>query len=95
MAHSFAPPHVSRKIGGVDVFRTWLWPLPNASRPVIVGVGGQARQIVEEASAGIVIEPGNSDALVVQPRRTSPIPDFIGGSLTVWMNFEEPFSKAK
>jgi hypothetical protein len=24
------------KIGGVDVFRTWLWPLPNASRPVVV-----------------------------------------------------------
>ena len=24
------------KIGGVDVFRTGLWPLPDASRPVVV-----------------------------------------------------------
>jgi glycosyltransferase involved in cell wall biosynthesis len=31
---------------------------------VILGVDGQARQIVEEASAGIVIEPENPDALV-------------------------------
>jgi glycosyltransferase involved in cell wall biosynthesis len=34
------------------------------ARPVILGVDGQARQIVEQANAGIVIEPENSGALV-------------------------------
>ena len=33
-------------------------------RPVIVAVDGQAGQIVEEADAGIFVEPGNSHALV-------------------------------
>ena len=33
------------------------------TRPVILGVDGQARKIVEEAQAGIVIEPENSIAL--------------------------------
>jgi glycosyltransferase involved in cell wall biosynthesis len=32
--------------------------------PVILGVDGQARQILEQAEAGIVIEPENSEALV-------------------------------
>jgi glycosyltransferase involved in cell wall biosynthesis len=31
---------------------------------VILGVDGQARQILEEASAGIAIEPENPDGLV-------------------------------
>jgi glycosyltransferase involved in cell wall biosynthesis len=31
---------------------------------VILGVDGQARQIVEEAEAGLVIEPENAGALV-------------------------------
>jgi len=31
--------------------------------PVILGVNGQARQLVEEARAGIYVEPENSDAL--------------------------------
>lgn len=33
------------------------------ARPVILGVDGQARSILEEARAGIAIEPENSDAL--------------------------------
>ena len=33
-------------------------------RPVILGVDGQARSILEEAGGGIVIEPENADALV-------------------------------
>jgi glycosyltransferase involved in cell wall biosynthesis len=33
-------------------------------RPVIVAVDGQARQIVEEAGAGVFVEPENSKALV-------------------------------
>ena len=36
----------------------------SCARAVILGVDGHARQIVEEASAGIVIEPENSGALV-------------------------------
>ena len=32
-------------------------------RSVILGVDGQARQIVEQAGSGIVIEPENADAL--------------------------------
>jgi glycosyltransferase involved in cell wall biosynthesis len=34
------------------------------ARPVILGVGGQARSILQEAHAGIAIEPENSAALV-------------------------------
>jgi glycosyltransferase involved in cell wall biosynthesis len=34
------------------------------ARPVILGVDGQARQLLEEARGGIVIEPENSAALV-------------------------------
>jgi colanic acid biosynthesis glycosyl transferase WcaI len=34
------------------------------ARPVILGVDGQARSILEQAGAGISIEPENSDALV-------------------------------
>jgi glycosyltransferase involved in cell wall biosynthesis len=34
------------------------------SRPVILGVDGQARKIVEEAQAGVFIEPESADALV-------------------------------
>jgi colanic acid biosynthesis glycosyl transferase WcaI len=33
-------------------------------RPVIVAVDGQARRIVEEAGAGIFVEPENNKALV-------------------------------
>jgi glycosyltransferase involved in cell wall biosynthesis len=33
-------------------------------RPVIVAVDGQARQIVEEAGAGVFVEPENSKDLV-------------------------------
>jgi glycosyltransferase involved in cell wall biosynthesis len=50
-----------------DVFKTViptkLLEFMSCARPVIVGVDGQARQIVEEAGAGIVIEPENADAL--------------------------------
>jgi len=50
-----------------DVFKTViptkLLEFMSCARPVIVGVDGQARQIVEEAGAGIVIEPENPNAL--------------------------------
>lgn len=51
-----------------DVFKTViptkLLEFMSCARPVILGVDGQARQVVEEAGAGLVIEPENADALV-------------------------------
>jgi len=51
-----------------DVFKTVIptkmLEFMSCARPVILGVEGQARQIVEEAGAGIAIEPENSNALV-------------------------------
>jgi colanic acid biosynthesis glycosyl transferase WcaI len=45
------------------VIPTKMLEVMSCSRPVILGVDGQARKIVEEAGAGIVIEPENSIAL--------------------------------
>jgi colanic acid biosynthesis glycosyl transferase WcaI len=39
------------------------------ARPVILGVDGQARKILEEAGAGVSIEPGNSVALTAAIQR--------------------------
>jgi len=51
-----------------DVFKTVIptkmLEFMACARPVILGVDGQARQIVDQANAGIVIEPENSEALV-------------------------------
>ena len=51
-----------------DVFKTVIptkmLEFMSCARPVILGVDGQARQIVEEAGAGLVIEPENAGALV-------------------------------
>src|SRR6202007_210546 len=51
-----------------DVFKTVIptkmLEFMSCARPVILGVGGQARQIVDEESAGIVTEPENPGALV-------------------------------
>jgi colanic acid biosynthesis glycosyl transferase WcaI len=50
-----------------DVFKTVIptkmLEFMSCARPVILGVDGQARQIVEDAGAGIIIEPENSAAL--------------------------------
>ena len=46
------------------VIPTKMLEFMSCARPVILGVDGQARQIVEEAGAGLVIEPENVDALV-------------------------------
>jgi colanic acid biosynthesis glycosyl transferase WcaI len=45
------------------VIPTKLLEYMACERPVIVAVDGQARQIVEEAGAGIFVEPENSQAL--------------------------------
>jgi glycosyltransferase involved in cell wall biosynthesis len=51
-----------------DVFKTVIptkmLEFMSCARPVILGVDGQARQIIEEANAGLVIEPEDSEALV-------------------------------
>ncbi|MGA2697189.1 MAG: glycosyltransferase, partial [Terriglobales bacterium] len=35
----------------------------SCARPVILGVDGQARELLERAQAGLFVEPENSDAL--------------------------------
>jgi glycosyltransferase involved in cell wall biosynthesis len=45
------------------VIPTKMLEFMSCARPVIVGVDGQARQIVEDAEAGLAIEPENSRAL--------------------------------
>jgi len=51
-----------------DVFKTVIptkmLEFMSCARPVILGVDGQARRIIEEADAGLVIPPENADALV-------------------------------
>jgi len=51
-----------------DVFKTVIptkmLEFMSCGRPVILGVEGQAREIIEEADAGIAIEPENDGALV-------------------------------
>ena len=46
------------------VIPTKMLEFMSCARPVILGVEGQARAILEEARAGLAIEPENSDALV-------------------------------
>jgi len=46
------------------VIPTKMLEFMSCARPVILGVDGQARQIVEAAAAGLVIEPENAAALV-------------------------------
>ena len=51
-----------------DVFKTVIpskmLEFMACARPVVLGVDGQARQVLEEAHAGIFVEPENSGALV-------------------------------
>jgi colanic acid biosynthesis glycosyl transferase WcaI len=46
------------------VIPTKMLEFMSCAKPVILGVDGQARQIVEEARGGLVIEPENARALV-------------------------------
>jgi glycosyltransferase involved in cell wall biosynthesis len=46
------------------VIPTKMLEFMSCGRPVILGVDGEARAIVEEARGGLVIEPENSEALV-------------------------------
>ena len=51
------------------VIPTKMLEFMSCERPVILGVDGQARQIIEDAGAGLVIEPENSEALVQSVKR--------------------------
>jgi colanic acid biosynthesis glycosyl transferase WcaI len=46
------------------VIRTKMLEFMSCARPVILGVDGQARAILEEAQAGMAIEPENAGALI-------------------------------
>jgi glycosyltransferase involved in cell wall biosynthesis len=46
------------------VIPTKMLEFMSCARPVILGVDGQAREIVERAEAGMFVEPENADALV-------------------------------
>ena len=63
-----------------DVFKTVIptkmLEFMSCSRPVILGVEGQARQILEEAGAGLTIEPENSEALVAAIHQLKTDPEF-------------------
>ena len=51
------------------VIPTKMLEFMSCARPVILGVDGQAREIMERAQAGIFIEPGNANALVEAVKR--------------------------
>ena len=57
------------------VIPTKMLEFMSCARPVILGVDGQARAILEEARGGIVIEPENSDALVSAIRLLAANPE--------------------
>ena len=62
-----------------DVFKTVIptkmLEFMSCARPVILGVDGQARQIIEEANAGIGIEPENSQALAAAIAKLAANPE--------------------
>ena len=61
-----------------DVFKTVIptkmLEFMACARPLIVGVDGEARKLVEAAQAGICFEPGNPEALVHAILRVAPDP---------------------
>jgi glycosyltransferase involved in cell wall biosynthesis len=62
-----------------DVFKTVIptkmLEFMSCARPVILGVDGQARIILEEAQAGLVVEPENSDSLASAVRYLASNPE--------------------
>jgi glycosyltransferase involved in cell wall biosynthesis len=61
-----------------DIFKTVIptkmLEFISCARPVILGVEGQARQIIDEAGAGLVIEPENAVALAQAIKRLEQDP---------------------
>jgi len=67
-----------------DVFKTVIptkmLEFMSCARPVILGVEGQARQIVEDAGAGLIVEPENAQALAQAIRQLTANPE-LGSAL--------------
>jgi glycosyltransferase involved in cell wall biosynthesis len=67
-----------------DVFKTVIptkmLEFMSCARPVILGVEGQAQRIVEEAGAGLVIEPENGEALAKAIQQLAADPE-LGAAL--------------
>jgi glycosyltransferase involved in cell wall biosynthesis len=65
-----------------DVFKTVIptkmLEFMSCARPVILGVDGQARTILEEAAGGLAVEPENSDALANAIRYLAANPELAG-----------------
>jgi colanic acid biosynthesis glycosyl transferase WcaI len=60
------------------VIPTKMLEFMSCARPVILGIDGQARSILEEARGGVAIEPENSDALVKAIRYLAANPEMAG-----------------
>jgi colanic acid biosynthesis glycosyl transferase WcaI len=60
------------------VIPTKMLEFMSCARPVILGVDGQARTILEEARGGVAIDPENSDALVNAIRYLAANPEMAG-----------------
>jgi colanic acid biosynthesis glycosyl transferase WcaI len=60
------------------VIPTKMLEFMSCARPVILGVEGQARTILEEARGGVAIDPENSDALVNAIRYLAANPEMAG-----------------
>ena len=58
------------------VIPTKMLEFMSCARPVILGVDGQARQILEQARAGLAIEPENAQALVQAIKQLADDPSF-------------------
>ena len=58
------------------VIPTKMLEFMSCGRPVILGVDGQARQIIEQAGAGVAIEPENAQALVQAIKQLADDPSF-------------------
>lgn len=46
-----------------------------ASRPIVLSVGGEARRVLEQAEAGIAVQPGNAEAIAAAIRALAADPD--------------------
>jgi glycosyltransferase involved in cell wall biosynthesis len=63
------------------VIPTKMLEFMSCARPVVLGVKGQAQQILESANAGVNIEPCNSDALcdaILQLKQDDALRDALG-----------------
>jgi len=60
------------------VIPTKMLEFMSCARPVVLGVEGQARAILEEAGGGLVVEPENSHALAIAIRYLAANPEMAG-----------------